>query len=70
MSKVVNLTSALRILAEGSYQKGAGNDINVKLCQSSVSDVFLECIKAMYNEFCAHWISFITKPGDKYKIKY
>ena len=43
---MVNLTAALRILTEGSYQKGAGNDINLR--KSSVSDDFLEYIEAMY----------------------
>lgn len=68
ISKDVKLTATLRILAEGCYQKGAGNDINVNLCQSSVSDAFHECIDAMYSELCPRWISFVTEE-EKYEIK-
>ncbi|XP_073821383.1 uncharacterized protein [Musca autumnalis] len=32
----IKLAATMRILAEGSYQKGAGNDFSVSLAQSSV----------------------------------
>ena len=60
--KVVNLTAAVRLLAEASYQKEA---VNVNLYQFSVSDTFPECIETIYNEFCLYWLSSITNPEAK-----
>lgn len=59
----------MRILAEGSYQKGAGNDYNVSLGQSAVSNAFNECINALYEEICPDCIYFPTNESEKYEIK-
>lgn len=67
--KVLKLAVTLRILAEGSYQKGAGNDYNVGLSQSSVSKIFTECIDAMHSEICPSWISFQMTELEKSEIK-
>ncbi|XP_058974301.1 putative nuclease HARBI1 [Musca domestica] len=65
----LKLAATIRILAEGSYQKGAGNDFNVSLSQSSVSNVFRECIEVLHNKLCPNWISFPTTEEEKYEIK-
>lgn len=59
----------MRILAEGSYQKGAGNDFNVGLAQPTVSGVFHECVNAMFTKLCPKWISFIMTESEKNEIK-
>ncbi|XP_065366314.1 putative nuclease HARBI1 [Calliphora vicina] len=66
---MLKLAATMRILAEGSYQKGAGNDYNISMCQSSVSNAFQECIDAMYNVLCSEWISFPTEENEKDEIK-
>lgn len=66
---ILKLAATMRILAEGSYQKGAGNDYNVGLSQSSVSKVFKECINAMNSELCKSWISFKMSENEKFEIK-
>lgn len=65
MPNVLKLAAAMRILAEGSYQKGAGNDYNVGLSQSSDSKVFKECINVMYDELSSIWISFHINENEK-----
>ena len=65
---MVNLTAALRILAEESYKKGAGYDIYVNLCQSSVSDAFLECIEAVYNN-CFVLIGYLSLLSQRKNMK-
>lgn len=67
--KELKLAVTLRILAEGSYQKGAGNDYNVGLSQSSVSKIFTECIDAMHSEICPKWISVRMTEVEKFEIK-
>ena len=59
----------MRILAEGSYQKGAGIHHYVNLCQTTVSESFNECIEAMYSELCARWISFEIDETKQNEIK-
>lgn len=65
----MKLATTMRILAEGSYQKGAGNDFNISLSQSSVSKVFKECIDVMYDELCHRWIYFEMDENEKDEIK-
>ncbi|XP_059219925.1 putative nuclease HARBI1 [Stomoxys calcitrans] len=67
--KTLRLAATLRILAEGSYQKGAGNDFNVGLAQPTMSCVFHECIDAMYSELCSKWITFKMSEREKMEIK-
>lgn len=69
MPNALKLAATMRILAEGSYQKGAGNDYNVSLSQSSVSKVFNECINVMYDELCSMWISFHMNENEKIEAK-
>lgn len=59
----------MRILAEGSYQRGAGNDFNICLSQPAVSQAFHECIEAMYNVLCPIWISFPRDDNETAEIK-
>lgn len=67
--KLIKLTATMRLLAEGSYQKGAGNDHHVNLCQTTVSESFHECIDAMYSELCPRWISFEMDEAEENEIK-
>lgn len=69
VSKLIKLTATMRILAEGSYQKGAGNDHYVNLCQTTVSESFNECIEAMYSELCPRWISFEVDEAEQNETK-
>lgn len=69
MSKTLRLAATMRILAEGSYQRGAGNDFNVGLAQPTMSIVFHECIDAMFTELCPKWISFKMNESEKTQIK-
>ncbi|KAI8116228.1 putative nuclease HARBI1 [Lucilia cuprina] len=69
VSKLIKLTATIRILAEGSYQKGAGNDHYVNLCQTTVSESFNECIEAMYSELCPRWITFEVDEAKQNEIK-
>lgn len=69
MIKTLRLAVTMRILAEGSYQKGAGNDFNVGLAQPTVSGVFHECVNAMFTKLCPKWISFIMTEPEKNEIK-
>lgn len=69
IAKTLRLAGTMRILAEGSYQRGAGNDFNVGLAQSTMSNVFIECVDAMFAELCAKWISFQMTDDEKSEIK-
>ena len=59
----------MRILAEDSYQKGAGNDHYVNPCQITASESFNECIEAMYSELCPRWISYEVDEAKQNEIK-
>ncbi|KAI8118753.1 putative nuclease HARBI1 [Lucilia cuprina] len=61
--------TTLRILAEGCYQRSAGNDFNVGLAQPTTSCVFNECVDAMYSELCPKWVSFKMTEEEMLKIK-
>lgn len=69
LPNILKLAVTMRILAEGSYQKGSGNDFNVSMSQSSVSNVFRECIEAMHRVLCHEWIVFPTDEVEKQQIK-
>lgn len=66
---VLKLAATMRILAEGSYQKSAGNDFNIGLSQSSISKVLKECIDVMYDELCPRWIYFHMDEYERDEIK-
>lgn len=52
----MKLASTLRFLAEGSYQKGVGRQIDVGLAQSTFSEVLAEVLLTLEKVLCPQWI--------------
>ncbi|XP_055918715.1 putative nuclease HARBI1 [Eupeodes corollae] len=53
---ILKLCTALRFLAEGSYQKCSGNDFNLGLAQPTVSVVLKEVLDVVEERICPQWI--------------
>ncbi|XP_062535365.1 putative nuclease HARBI1 isoform X2 [Armigeres subalbatus] len=66
---MIKLSAALRFLAEGSYQKGVGNDLFSGLAQPTFSKVLSTVIDAFETEICQEAIRFPMSHEEKCKIK-
>lgn len=66
---IIKLSVTLRFLAEGSYQTGAGQDLNIGLAQQTVSKVLWEVVEAMENILCPTWISLQMTDIEKAESK-
>ncbi|XP_055918682.1 putative nuclease HARBI1 [Eupeodes corollae] len=66
---ILRLAVTLRILAEGSYQHGAGNDFNLGLAQPTVSKFLKEIINVIERHICPKWIRFQMTPAEKSEAK-
>lgn len=53
VSPIIKLTTTLRLLAEGAYQRGVGQDFNVGLAQQTVSKVFGETLDILEKKICS-----------------
>lgn len=70
VSPVIKLTTFLRFIAEGGYQKGVGNDYFAGLGQSTVSKAISEMLHFFEAEICAPNINFPRTVEEKNSIKY
>ncbi|XP_058984143.1 putative nuclease HARBI1 [Musca domestica] len=52
----IKLATALRFLAQGSYQTSVGNDFNISITQPTVSVVLKEVLEACEATICCKWI--------------
>lgn len=66
---ILKLAATLRFFAEGSYQKGVGNDFVLGLAQPTVSKIIKEMINIMEEFMCSQWIKFETTDVDKNQAK-
>lgn len=55
---IIKLVAVLRFFAEGSYQKGAGNDLYAGLAQSTFSKILEDMLIIFENEICTLPIKF------------
>lgn len=66
---MLRLTAALRFFAEGSYQKGVGNDLFAGMAQPTLSKALSSVIEAFEVEICPVAIQFPTSEAEKDEIK-
>lgn len=66
---VIKLAAVLRFLADGSYQKGVGNDFNVGVAQSTFSKILKEVLNVLEKEICSEFIKFPESVQEKEEIK-
>ena len=57
--------STIRFLAEGSYQKGCGNDLNSPMSQPSVSRAIHEVVPIINEQMHADYIQFPNTPEKR-----
>lgn len=66
---ITKLAAVLRFLAEGSYQKGAGNDIFVGVAQPTMSKILSEVVEVFEKYVCTTEIKFPTSEHEKNSIR-
>lgn len=66
---IIKLAAALRFFAEGSYQKGAGNDLFVGVAQPTMSKMLSKIIDVFEEQICKTAIKFPTNDDEKNAIK-
>ncbi|XP_058448989.1 putative nuclease HARBI1 [Malaya genurostris] len=66
---VIKLSAALRFFAEGSYQKGVGNDLFVGMAQPTLSKSLSLVIDVLESEVCPSAIRFPINEMEKNAIK-
>ncbi|XP_058819571.1 putative nuclease HARBI1 [Topomyia yanbarensis] len=66
---IIKLSAALRFFAEGSYQKGVGNDVFVGMAQPTLSRSLSSIIDIFETEICATAIKFPTDEAERDEIK-
>lgn len=65
----LKLASCLRFLAEGSYQRGVGNDFMACFAQSTVSLALSECLNALEESICPEWIQLKMTEAEEISAK-
>lgn len=55
---IAQVLVALRFFAQGSYQQSVGNDINLNVCQKSVSNCLNSVVSAIVEHLAPIWIKF------------
>lgn len=63
------MSAALRFFAEGSYQKGVGNDYSVALAEPATSKSMTQIADVLESELCSKEIKFPATTEDKTRIK-
>ena len=66
---MLKLSAALRFFAEGSYQKGAGNDLFAGMAQSTLSKALSAIIDVFEADICPAAIKFPDSENEKDEIK-
>lgn len=66
---IIKLAAALRFFAEGSYQKGVGNDFFVGMAQPTFSKALSEVLMILENNLCPAAINFPIDDAEKDAIK-
>lgn len=66
---VIKLAAVLRFFADGSYQRGVGNDFNIGLAQSTFSKILTELLDVLEKEICFDFIKFPESIQEKEEIK-
>lgn len=66
---IIKLAAALRFFAEGTYQKGVGNDLFVGMAQPTFSKVLSEVLMILENHLCPVAIRFPIDDVQKDAIK-
>ncbi|XP_055589422.1 putative nuclease HARBI1 [Uranotaenia lowii] len=69
VSPVIKLSATLRFLAEGSYQKGTGNDVFVGMAQSTFSKMLSQVLDVLEPGICRNAIQFPKEDTEKNAIK-
>lgn len=69
VTPVQKLAATLRFLAEGSYQRGVGQDLFVGVAQQTVSKILSETLDILEKKLCKTWISFNFSEDEKNEIK-
>lgn len=66
---ITKLSAALRFFAEGTYQKGVGNDLFAGMAQPTLSKALSSIITILETEVCPSAIHFPVEEGEKDAIK-
>ncbi|XP_065093820.1 putative nuclease HARBI1 [Ochlerotatus camptorhynchus] len=66
---ITKLSAALRFFAEGSYQKGVGNDVFAGMAQPTLSKTLASVIDILETQVCPMVIQFPMQDAEKDAIK-
>lgn len=69
VSPMLRLSAALRFFAEGSYQKGVGNDLFAGMAQPTLSKALSAVVDVFEANICPLAIQFPTSEAEKDEIK-
>ncbi|XP_067638622.1 putative nuclease HARBI1 [Eurosta solidaginis] len=69
ISNEIKLATTLRFLAQGSYQVGVGNDLNLALSQPTVSAILAETLEALEKVLCPLLIKFKMSEEEQTEAK-
>ncbi|XP_017461357.1 PREDICTED: putative nuclease HARBI1 [Rhagoletis zephyria] len=62
---ILKLACVLRFFADGSYQKGIGNDFEIGFAQATVSVVLREILNIFESVICPEWIQIQMTADEK-----
>ncbi|XP_065094631.1 putative nuclease HARBI1 [Ochlerotatus camptorhynchus] len=66
---IIKLSAAMRFFAEGSYQKGVGNDLFAGMAQPTMSKSLSFIVNILESEVCPTTITFPTNEAENNAIK-
>ncbi|XP_055912937.1 putative nuclease HARBI1 isoform X2 [Eupeodes corollae] len=66
---ILKLAATMRFLAEGSYQKGVGQDVLLGMAQPTVSNVLSETLKILERKLCPKMINLKMNEQEKLEEK-
>ncbi|XP_050339505.1 putative nuclease HARBI1 [Bactrocera neohumeralis] len=66
---VLQLAATLRFVAEGPYQRSVGNDANISMARSTISEVLTRVIKTLEHSICHQWIQLAMGASEKQHSK-
>jgi len=65
---LLQVAATIRLLAQGSYQKGIGNDFLIGLSQPAISKALNEVLDCMHIQICAKYVKFPIITEEKTRI--
>lgn len=69
ISVVHKLAATLRFLAEGSYQRSVGKDVDIVVGRSTVWKIINETLIVLESKICSKWINVAMTEEEKQESK-